>query len=275
LEGLADPLIHLLRNAVDHGIETPQERTQSGKPAEGSVSLVASKVKDGVVIQVIDDGRGIDPDVIRQTVVARGLLSEQKARTLSEADLFRLLTVPGFSTKADVSEISGRGVGMDVVQSTIQSLQGTLTVESSPGEGVTVTLKLPLTLVRLPVLLVQVADELYAIPVAQVRATADCPRERVRRVDGREVLVREEDQLPLVHLRVLLDLPELLTSSMAVLVESRGKEVGVMVDRILEYREVVAKSFRSPLRGLKGLGGMTILGGGVVVPILDPETLLP
>ncbi len=275
LESLADPLMHLLRNAVDHGIEEPEERTRSGKPAEGKVSLEASKKKDGVVIQVIDDGRGIDPDMIRRMVVARGLLSEEKVQTLSEPDLFRLLTLPGFSTKADVSEISGRGVGMNAVQATVQSLQGTLTVESVPGQGTTVALNLPLTLVRLPVLLVQVADETYAIPVAQVRATVDCPWERIRRVDGREVLVREEDQLPLVHLRGLLDLPELLTSSLAVLVESRGKEVGLVVDRILEYREVVVKSFRSPLRGLKGLGGMTILGDGAVVPILDLETLLP
>lgn len=275
LESLADPLMHLLRNAVDHGIEGPEERTRSGKPSQGKVSLVASKVKDGIVIQVIDDGRGIDPEKIRQTVVDRGLLSEEKALRLSEPELFRLLTLPGFSTKADVSEISGRGVGMDVVQSTVQSLQSTLTIESTPGQGTTVTLKLPLTLVRLPVLLIQVADETYAIPVTQVRATADCPRKRVKRVDGREVLVREEDPLPLVHLRSLVDLPEHPTGSFAVLVESRGKEVGVVVDRIVEYREVVVKSFRSPLGGLKGLGGVTILGDGAVVPILDLETLLP
>lgn len=164
---------------------------------------------------------------------------------------------------------------MDVVQSVVQSLQGSLIVESVLGQGATVTLKLPLTLLRLPVLLVRVADETYAIPVAQVRATADCPPERVKPVDGREVLVRGEDQIPLVPLRGLVGLPGPGTSSLAVLVESRGKETGVIVDKILEYREVVVKSFRSPLRGLKGLGGVTILGDGIVVPILDLDTLLP
>lgn len=275
LEGVVDPLMHLFRNAVDHGIEGPEERSKAGKPVEGKVSLEASKGKDGVVIRVTDDGRGIDPNAIRQAFVARGLFSEEKVHTLSEPDLFRLLTLPGFSTKAEVSETSGRGVGMDVVQSVVQSLQGSLTVESVLGQGTTVTLKLPLTLLRLPVLLVRVADETYAIPVAQVRAIADCPPERVRPVDGREVLVRGEDQIPLVPLRDLVGLPGPGTSSLAVLVESHGKETGVIVDKILEYREVVVKSFRSPLRGLKGLGGVTILGDGIVVPILDLDTLLP
>ncbi|MFQ5847615.1 MAG: chemotaxis protein CheA [Candidatus Methylomirabilales bacterium] len=275
LEGVAEPLMHLLRNAVDHGIEGPEERIKSEKPSEGKVRLEAAKEKDGVIIRVRDDGRGIDPDAVRQTAVARGLLSEAKARTLSETDVFRLLTLPGFSTKAEVSEISGRGVGLDAVQSTIQSLQGSLLLESVPGEGTTVTLKLPLTLIRLPVLLVQVGDETYAIPVTQVRATLDCPPEKVRPMGGREVLIRNEAQVPVVQLRGLVGFPILVTASLVVVVESRGKEVGVLVDKILEYREVVVKSFRSPLRGLKGLGGMTILGDGLVVPILDFETLLP
>ena len=275
LESLADPLMHLLRNAVDHGIEEPEERTRSGKPVEGRVCLEASKGKDGVVIRVTDDGRGIDPNAVRQTVVARGLLTEDKAHTLSEPDLFRFLTLPGFTTRAEVSETSGRGVGLDVVHSMIQSLQGSLAVESVLEQGTTITLKLPLTLLRLPVLLVQVADETYAIPVAQVGATLDCPSARVKSTDGQEVLVREEDQIPLIRLRDLLGLSGLGPTSLAVLVKSHGKEIGVVVDKILEYREVVVKSFRSALRGLKGLGGVTILGDGVVVPILDLETLLP
>jgi two-component system, chemotaxis family, sensor kinase CheA len=275
LEALADPLMHLLRNAVDHGIEGPEERARSGKPIEGKVCLEASKVKDGVVIRVTDDGRGINSNAIRQTIVAHGLLSEEKVQTLSEPDLFRLLTLPGVSTKVEVSETSGRGVGMDVVQSIIQSLQGSLAVESVLSQGTTITLKLPLTLLRLPVILVQVSDEMYAIPVAQVGATLDCPRDRIRSMDGREVLIREEEKIPLVHLRGLLGLPQGGPASLAVLVESHGKETGLVVDKILEYREVMVKSFRSPLRGLKGLGGVTILGDGVVVPILDLETLLP
>lgn len=275
LEGLADPLLHLLRNAVDHGIEGPEERIRSGKSREGKVRLEACKEKDGVVIRVVDDGRGIDPNRVRETAVARGLLSEEKARTLSDPELLRLLTVPGFSTKTEVSEVSGRGVGMDVVQATVQSLQGTLLIESMPGEGSAITLKLPLTLLLVPVLLVQVAEETYAFPVAQVRATVDCPPESVRHVDGRELLIRGKARIPLLRLRSLLGLPELFTSSLAVLVEARGREVGVVVDKILEYREVVVKSLRSPLRRLRGLGGVTILGDGAVVPIVDLETLLP
>ncbi len=275
LESLADPLMHLLRNAVDHGIERPEERVRAGKSAEGKVVLEASRRKDGVIIQVVDDGRGIDPDTIRQAAVTRGLLSEDKAQTLSEPDLLRLLTLPGFTTRAEVSEISGRGVGLDVVQSMVQSLQGSVLIESVPGQGTTVTLKLPLTLLRLPVLLVQVGDETYAIPVTQVRATLDCPPGRIRPTDGREILFRGEDEIPVFRLRRLLALPESAMSPLVVLVDSKGTDVGLMVDKILEYREVVVKSFRSPLRGLKGLGGMTILGDGVVVPILDLETLLP
>jgi two-component system chemotaxis sensor kinase CheA len=157
----------------------------------------------------------------------------------------------------------------------IQSLQGSLAVESVLSQGTTITLKLPLTLLRLPVILVQVADETYAIPVVQVGATLDCPPDRVRWVDGQEVLMRPEDQIPLVHLRNLLGLPGGGPASLAVLVESHEKKTGLIVDKILEYREVVVKTFRSPLRGLKGLGGVTILGDGVVVPILDLESLLP
>jgi two-component system chemotaxis sensor kinase CheA len=275
LDSLADPLMHLLRNAVDHGIEGPEERSRAGKPPEGTVTLEASRRKDGVIIQVVDDGRGIDPNAIRQAAVTRGLLPEDKAQTLPEPDLFRLLTLPGFTTKTEVSEISGRGVGMDVVQSMIQSLQGSVLIESMCGQGTTVTLKLPLTLLRLPVLLVQVSDETYAIPVTQVRATLDCPPGRIRPTDGREILFRGEDQIAVFRLRRLLDLPESAMSPFVVLVDSKGKDVGMMVDKILEYREVVVKSFRSPLRGFKGIGGMTILGDGVVVPILDVETLLP
>ena len=275
LESLADPLMHLLRNAVDHGIETPEERTRAGKAAEGRVCVEASRTRDGVVVRVTDDGRGIDPNAIRQTAVARDLLAEEKARALSEADLFRLLTLPGFSTKKEVSEISGRGVGLDVVQSMVQSLQGTLVLESALGKGTTVMLKLPLTLLRLPVLLVQVVHETYAIPVSQVRATLDCPPDRMRSVDGQDVLVRGEEQIPLIHLRTVLGLPEFPGKSLAVLVASKERQIGLLVDGILEYREVVVKTFRSPLRGLKGLGGMTILGDGAVVPILDLETLLP
>ena len=277
LEGLADPLVHLLRNAVDHGIEVPEERSRSGKPRQGSVRLDAWKEKERVVIRVADDGRGIDPNAIRETAVARGILSAEKARTLPDPDLFRLLTLPGFSTKEKVSEISGRGVGMDVVQSTVQSLQGILQMESVPGQGTSIVLKLPLTLLRLPVLLVQVADETYAFPVTQVRGTLDCPVEKVSHVDGREVLYRGEEQIPLVRLRGLLHLPDVPIDhsySMAVLVEVHGRVVGVMVDKIIAHREVVVKSFRSPLRGLKGLGGVTILEDGAVVLIVDLETLL-
>ncbi|MFQ5657874.1 MAG: chemotaxis protein CheA [Candidatus Methylomirabilales bacterium] len=274
LEGLSDPLVHLLRNAVDHGIEMPDERVRSGKPREGRVRLDAWKEKERVVIRVADDGKGINPNAIRETAVARGILSPEKAQTLPDTDLFRLLTLPGFSTKKEISEISGRGVGMDVVQSTVQSLQGILQMESVPGQGTSIILKLPLTLLRLPILLIQVSDEIYAFPVTQVRGTFDCPIENVGHADGREVFIRGENQIPLARLRSLLHLPELPPSSFGVLVEVNGREVGVMVDKIIAHREVVVKSFRSPLRRLKGLGGVTILEDGTVVLIVDLENLL-
>ena len=275
LEALVDPLVHILRNAVDHGIEGPEERERRGKPREGTIRLEAWKEKDTVLIRVVDDGRGIDLQRVRRTAVARGLLSEEKASALSDIEALHLIALPGFSTKDQITEVSGRGVGMDVVQSTVQSLQGSLQIESRLGEGTTITLKFPLTLLLLPTLLIQVADETYALPINQVRAILDCPLQEIESLGGRPVLNREGKQIPLIKLRTLLGLPDSPTLSLALLVEVQGEEVGVVVDKILGSQEVVAKSLRSPLRGLRGLAGVTILGGGEVVLILDLQTFLP
>jgi two-component system chemotaxis sensor kinase CheA len=275
LEALVDPLVHILRNAVDHGVEDPEERERRGKPRGGTIRLEAWKEKDTVLIRVVDDGRGIDLEKVRRTAVKRGLLSEEKASALSDTEALHLIALPGFSTADHVTEVSGRGVGMDVVQSAVKSLQGSFQIESRLGEGTTIAIRLPLTLLLLPTLLIEVADETYALALNQVRAIFDCPPEEVESLGNRQVLRRGDKEIPLIELKSLLGLPDSSAPSAVLLVEVRGEEVGVVVDKVLGAQEVVAKSLRSPLGRLRGLAGVTILGGGEVVLILDLQTLLP
>jgi two-component system chemotaxis sensor kinase CheA len=275
LEALVDPLVHILRNAVDHGIEGPEERGKSGKPREGTIRLEAWKEKDTVLVRVVDDGRGIDLEKVRRTAVKRGLLSEEKASALSDTEALHLITLPGFSTADQVTEVSGRGVGMDVVSSAVKSLQGSFQIESQLGKGTTITTKLPLTLLLLPVLLIEVADETYALALNQVRAILDCPAQEGESLGPRQFLRRGDKQIPLIPLRTLLGLPDSSPLSSALLVEAQGEEVGVVVDKVLGSQEVVAKSLRSPLARWRGLAGVTILGEAEVVLILDLQTLLP
>lgn len=275
LEALVDPLVHILRNAVDHGIEDPEERVRRGKPRAGAIRLEARKEKDTVLIRVADDGRGIDVDKVRRTAVKRGLLSEEKAAALSDQEALHLIALPGFSTADQVTEVSGRGVGMDVVQSVVKSLQGSFQIESRLGEGTTITIKLPLTLLLLPTLLIEVAEETYALALNQVRAVLDCLPQDVESLDGRQTLRRDGKGVPLIRLRRMLGLPDSPTLSPAILAEVQGEEVAVVVDKVVGSQEVVVKSLRSPLARLRGLAGAAILRGGEVVLILDLQTLLP
>jgi two-component system chemotaxis sensor kinase CheA len=274
LDGLSDPILHILRNAVDHGIEPVDERVRQHKPRVGTIRLEAYKEREHVVIRISDDGRGIDPLQLRRVAVERGVLTKEQAAQLSDADARLLITLPGFSTAKEVSDVSGRGVGMDVVRGTMESLRGTLVIDSELGRGSTITLKLPLTLLVVPVLVVAVDTERYALPVSTVEQVIEVGRDEVQRTQGQEMIAREGALLPLVYLRQLLGLPPALSGSHPVILsEMRGRLVGLAVDRLSGYREVVVKPLDKALKTVRGFSGVTILGDGSTVLLLDLNTL--
>jgi two-component system chemotaxis sensor kinase CheA len=285
LDHLGDPLIHILRNAVDHGIEPPEERERVGKPRAGSLTLRAAKEGESIFLQLEDDGRGMDPDHLRRVAVGKGLLTADQAAALSDAEALELIARPGFSTAARVTDVSGRGVGMDVVKTTIERLHGSLVIESVPGEGSTFTLKLPMSLAVISVLLVRVGSERYAIPMYQVGTTIEVGGGDIQRAQGQEVVGLDGELVPLLRLGRALGCPpngaparqdgagDRVAPLYAVLTEVRGRDVGMVVDEILGVRDVLVKPLGKALRGLRGFAGLTILGDGSVVLILDVNGL--
>jgi two-component system chemotaxis sensor kinase CheA len=265
LEELADPLVHMVRNAVDHGIETT-----------GEVTVTARREKDLVLLQVADNGRGMDAGTIRKKAVERGLLSPAQAKALRERDLLQLVCHPGFSTAEKVTETSGRGVGMDVVKSAAESLGGTLEISSEPGRGTRVLLKLPLSVAIIQVLLVECSGHTLAIPITRVLRTLVISREEIRS-SGRQMVLRQgEDVIPLLSLRKILRLPARPSAGSipVVITEIHGRKAGLVVDRLSGQREVFVKSLAFPLDRLSGISGATVLGDGSVVFIIDPQSLL-
>ena len=275
LEELPDPLLHIFRNSIDHGIEPPEERVRKGKPPTGTVRLEATKERESVLIRVSDDGRGMEPTALRRVAVERGIITREQQDTLPDTEALQLITLPGFSTAKEVTEVSGRGVGMDVVRSTIESLRGSLLIESVPGQGSRFTLKLPLTLAILAVLLIEVGGERYALPVSAVEQMLEVSAQDIQHSQGMELISWDDTLVPLVRLRRLLGCPGEAqeASHLVVLCEMKGRLVGVMVDRMLGYREVVVKSLGKALKSVRGFAGVTILGDGSTVLILDLNTL--
>lgn len=272
LELLGDPLAHLLRNCVDHGIGTPAERISAGKPASGKVAISVSRVKDQVEILVEDDGRGIDPEQITAAAVEKGFISREKASGLNVAEKLLLVCHAGFSTADKVTEISGRGVGMDVVRTTIQSLGGTISITSGPEQGATFRLRLPLTIAIINVLLVKIGSFTLAIPLTAVTRTLDLKLEDIAVIDNQEVLFLDNETMPLFHLgrclNVQPDVPSGHTVPL-VITEHKGRKVALQVDKLLGYHEVFVKPLLRPLSGIEGLCGATVLGNGEVVFIMD------
>lgn len=265
LEALSDPLVHLVRNAVDHGIAR-----------EGVVTVSARREKDLVLIEVADDGRGMDPDRLRRKALERGLLSAPQAAALSDREALMLVCQPGFSTAAEVTETSGRGVGMDVVKAAVGNLGGTLDILSAPGQGTRFQLRLPLAIAIIKMLRVSCGGQLLAIPLTRVLRTLDLPREAIGgHADERRFCLDEED-IPLFSLAAMLGLPAGAAGDIAwvVLCEVQGRRVGLQVDRLLGHREAFVKSLGFPLNLLNGLSGATIEGNGQVVCIVDPQPLL-
>ncbi|TYT26325.1 chemotaxis protein CheA [Luteimonas viscosa] len=275
VEALADPLVHLVRNAIDHGIEMPEARRRAGKPEQGLVRLSAQQEGDHVAIEVRDDGAGIDPDKIRRIAVEKRLVDDDDAARLSADECLQLLFLPGFSTRDEVSDLSGRGVGMDVVQSRIRELSGTVQIHSEIGAGSRFAIRVPLTLAILPTLLVEVAGDVYALPLVRVVEVLSHDPGKALWIDGQRVLDLRQQPLPLLGLRDWLGMePAPLPDSTCVVLQSGEQRYCLAVDRVRGREEVVIKALPSTLRGLPGYAGASLIGDGRMALILDVDALL-
>jgi two-component system chemotaxis sensor kinase CheA len=277
VELIGDPLVHLVRNSLDHGIEMPDVRAAAGKPRAGTITLQASQEGDQIVITVSDDGAGIDPDRIGRKAIEKSLVTAERLRTLSKREILEFIFLPGFSTAEKVNDLSGRGVGMDVVRSNLKKLNGSIELDSQPGLGTTVLLRLPLTLAILPVLLVQVADEVYAIPLRAVLETGRLSKGEVHRVEGSEVMHRRGETLPLLRLGNLFGTKtaEVSTNESKVVILGIGeKRVALVVDHLVNQESTVIKPLATYLHHCSSLAGATISGDGRVRLVLDPAGLL-
>ncbi len=275
LEELAVPLVHLLRNAVDHGLETAEERLAAGKPAAGRLKLEVQREKDLVIITVGDDGRGMDPVKLIDSAIERGLVKPEQRNAISPGQAFMLTCIPGFSTAREVTDISGRGVGMDIVRCSVQSLGGNLAIDSQVGEGTRITVTVPLSAAIIHVLLVTCSSLTVAFPVAKIRRTLDLRRDMVSG-DKRKVFRLDDEEIPLVSLNRLLGVQHDLKAREyipTIVTELRGKQVGLMADSFEGQQEVFLKQLGSPLGTLRGVAGGAILGDGRVIMVLDPAGL--
>jgi len=274
VEALADPLVHLVRNAIDHGIEVPSLREACSKPRQGHVRLSAQQEGDFVTIEIRDDGAGIDPERLRVNALEKGLIDPEAAARLSHDECLQLVFLPGFSTKAEVTDISGRGVGMDVVQSRIRELSGQITIHSDVGRGSRFVIRVPLTLAILPTLLVQAGDPVYALPLARVMEVLHAPSESLRWFDGQAVLDRQSHTLPLVDLRQWLRVDPVMAPLLTIVVLQIGEQrFGLIVDQVRGREEVVIKPLPRAVRGLPGYAGATLIGDGRMALILDVDGL--
>jgi two-component system chemotaxis sensor kinase CheA len=273
---IGDPLVHLVRNAIDHGIETPVERQAKGKPGEGQLTIAASQEGNSIVIRINDDGRGIPVDKIKAKALAKGLISEAELTTMEHREVLNLIFLPGFSTAEQVTDVSGRGVGMDVVRTNIRKINGSVDLESEPGKGSQIIIKLPLTIAIIQALMVEVEQSIFAIPLSTVIEAVRISRTDIKTINGREVLHLRDRVLPLIRLAQEFDIP---TNSererFYVVVAALGdRRVGVVVDELRSQEEVVIKSIWDYLETVKGVSGATITGEGKVVLILDTSELV-
>jgi two-component system chemotaxis sensor kinase CheA len=276
LEDLADPVLHVLRNAVDHGLEPAAERIAAGKPATGRVSFAARRERDRIVVEIADDGRGMDPARLREAAVARGALTREAAAALPDAEALLLSCLPGVSTAREVTEVSGRGVGMDAVKRTVESLGGRLEIESQVGRGTRLTLRMPLTVVVQPVLLVRVGDEVLALPVSKVHGAAEVEMEGLDRSGGAPQLGFAGSHVPVHELAALLGFGDARASGRRsiVVADGEGGRVGLAVDQLLGQEEAVLKPLHRPLSLVAGLSAVTVLGTGRPVFVLDVARLV-
>ncbi len=279
IDEIGDPLIHLIRNSIDHGIESPESRSERNKPEKGTVALRAYPDGNTVVIEVEDDGGGIDPDKILTIAQDKGVVSEREVETMSPKDIINLLFRPGFSTAEKITDLSGRGVGLDVVKSKIESLNGTVEVDSDLGKGSKFTIRLPLTLAIIQALMVNLAEEKYALPLNNIKEITTIQKASISMVQNQEVVLYRDKTLPIIRLSDVLEVPyavepEEKNEMIVVIVRKGEQEAGLVVDSLIGQQEIVIKSLGRYLTGAKSIAGATILGNGSVALIVDPNQLL-
>ncbi|HNV05371.1 MAG TPA: chemotaxis protein CheA [Petrotogaceae bacterium] len=276
VDEIGDPLIHLLRNSLDHGIESPEERIAKGKPKIGTIRLSARHEGNGVIIEIEDDGKGMDKEKILKKALEKGLVDQTTASSMKDEEILALSFLPGLSTKDKATELSGRGVGMDVVKSTVESLKGTVTLESEKGRGTIVRIRMPLTLAIIEALLVTVKDYVYAIPIANIDTTQKIADGEIKVVQDREVFMLRGEVIPVIRLRELFGYSrtENLKQENIVIIKVGNKKYGVIVDKLLGQDDIVIKSLGSMLSDVKEFSGGAILGDGRIALILDVSSLM-
>src|SRR5690625_1164745 len=277
IDEIGDPLVHLIRNALDHGIETPDVRVANGKSEQGLLKLTAYHSGNHVYIEIMDDGAGIDRNKIIERSIEKGLITKDQAETYSDQQAFQLIMESGFSTASEVSEISGRGVGLDVVKNTIESLGGTITIDSTLGKGSTFSIKLPLTLTIISVLLTEIGPETYAIPLSSILETAIISKDDIMTAHGKQLIDIRGKVVPLISLRNIFDVPtdEPEGDDLAVVIIRRGEKMtALIVDSFIGQQEVVLKSLGNYLVDIFAISGATILGDGQVSLIIDTNALI-
>ncbi|WP_196594669.1 chemotaxis protein CheA [Pectinatus sottacetonis] len=279
IDEIGDPLVHLIRNSMDHGIEHPDDREAKGKSRVGQVGLIARHEGNNVIIMVTDDGAGIDASVIRNKAVEKNIITQEDADNMTDAEAVRLIFLPGFSTSEVITDVSGRGVGMDVVRTTIEALGGVIDVETKKNEGSIFKIKLPLTLAIIQALLVNVQEEIYAIPLAAIDSTINITPEDIKTIQNKETIVIRGEIIPIVRLDKALNVKHIdenkETEEIYVVVVHIGdKKCGIMVDKLIGQQEIVIKTLGKLLSGIKVISGATVLGNGQIALILDVAILM-
>src|SRR5450830_896782 len=277
VEALADPLVHLVRNAVDHGVETPEEREASGKSRGGKVILAAEQEGDHILLSITDDGKGMDPAILRGIAVKRGVMDKDAADRLTDTECYNLIFAPGFSTKTEISDVSGRGVGMDVVKTKISQLNGSINIYSTKGLGSKIVIKVPLTLAIMPTLMVMLGNQAFAFPLVNVNEIFHLDLSRTNVVDGQEVVIVRDKALPLFYLKrwlVASAAHEEQREGHVVILSVGTQRIGFVVDQLVGQEEVVIKPLGKMLQGTPGMSGATITGDGRIALILDVPSML-
>jgi two-component system chemotaxis sensor kinase CheA len=284
VEALADPLVHLVRNSVDHGIELPAVRAESGKDTTGKIILAAQQEGDHILLSITDDGAGMDADKLRSIAVAKGLMDEDAAQRLSDTEAFNLIFAPGFSTKTEISDVSGRGVGMDVVKTKIIQLNGSIEIKSIVGEGTVITIKVPLTLAIMPTLMIMIGKQAFALPLVSVNEIFHMDLSKTNLVDGQECITVRDKAIPVFNLKhwLIRNIDTVDTSANksddsnghVVIVSVGTQRIGFVVDQLIGQEEVVIKPLGKMLNGTPGMAGATITGDGTIALILDVPSML-
>ncbi len=277
VEEIGDPLVHIIRNSADHGVEMPDVRVGAGKPETGTVELKAYHEGNSIIIEIVDDGKGLDPLMIKGKAVEKGLISEKEADTMSDKEAYNLIFKPGFSTVSKITNVSGRGVGMDVVKTNIEKLNGIIEIDSMVGKGTTIKLKIPLTLAIIQALLVGVQEEFFAIPLSSVLETVRITQDDIFLVEGKSVLRLRSEVLSLVRLSDIFDIEATMEENAnlyVVIIGLADSKIGLIIDRLVGQEEIVIKSLGYYLKGIEGIAGATIRGDGKVTLIVDVAALM-